>query len=250
VTGTELVLVDIYPALSMPQADGGNLRVLEARARARGIVARTIVVQPGDPLPSADLYQLAGAEDEDLPELARRLREDGALGRAVGAGAVLLAIDVGLQVAGERFAVPDGTTHPGLGLLDVRSSLGGFVEGPALGTADPGLGLPDLVGYESHAGRTELGPGLRPLATLQAGTGNGGTPATDGALDGRIVATYLHGPLLAWNPGLADHLLALAIGGDLPPMPTSDPAFLDAVRAARSAQARAAAGATGAGRSR
>lgn len=243
--GTELLLVDVYPALSMPQADGGNLRVLEARARARGIPARTLVVQPGDPLPTAHLYQVAGAEDEDLPELARRLREDGALGRAVEAGAVLLAIDVGFQVAGERFAAPDGTTHPGLGLLDARSGLGSFVEGPVVGAADPGLGLPDLVGYESHAGRTELGPGLRPLATLEAGTGNGGTPATDGALDDRIVATYLHGPLLAWNPGLADHLLALAIGSDLPPMPPEDPTFIDAVRATRSAQARAAAGAGG-----
>ncbi len=242
---TEILLVDVYPTLSMPQGDGGNLRVLEARARARGIPTHTLVVQPGDLMPTAHLYQLAGAEDEDLPELARRLREDGALGRAVGAGAVLLAIDVGFQVAGERFAAPDGTIHPGLGLLDARSSLGDVVEGPALGTADPGLGLPDLVGYESHAGRTELGPGLRPLATLQAGTGNGGTPATDGALDGHIVATYLHGPLLAWNPGLADHLLALAIGSDLPPMPPEDRTFLDAVRAARSAQARAAAGARG-----
>ncbi len=238
---TELVLVDVYPTLSMPQADGGNLRVLEARARARGIAARTLVVQPGDPLPTAHLYQVAGAEDEDLPELARRLRDDGVLAGAVVAGAALLAIDVGFQVVGERFEGADGATHPGLGLLDARSTLGSFVEGPVLGALDPELGLPEVVGYESHAGRTQLGPGLRPLATLGVGTGNGGTPATDGAWSGRIVATYLHGPLLAWNPGLADHLLELAVGGALPALQPQDPTFLDAVRATRAAQARAAA---------
>jgi lipid II isoglutaminyl synthase (glutamine-hydrolysing) len=45
---------------------------------------------------------------------------------------------------------------------------------------------------------------------VTTGVGNG--DGTDGAVDGRVVATYLHGPVLARNPALADLLLGLALG--------------------------------------
>jgi hypothetical protein len=72
--GRALLLADVYPSLSMPQADAGNLRVLERRAAARGIAIRSVTLQPGDPLPAADLYQVAGAADEDLPSPPSRGR--------------------------------------------------------------------------------------------------------------------------------------------------------------------------------
>ena len=40
--------------------------------------------------------------------------------------------------------------------------------------------------------------------------GNGGGDGTEGAWAGRVVGTYLHGPVLARNPALADLLLAWA----------------------------------------
>ena len=64
--GRVLLLADVFPALSMPQADAGNLRVLEHRAAVRGIAVRSVTVQPGDPLPSADLYQVATANLRQL----------------------------------------------------------------------------------------------------------------------------------------------------------------------------------------
>jgi lipid II isoglutaminyl synthase (glutamine-hydrolysing) len=36
-------------------------------------------------------------------------------------------------------------------------------------------------------------------------------------VQGSVVATYLHGPCLARNPQLADHLLSRVVG-DLPPL--------------------------------
>lgn len=234
-----LLLADVYPTLSMPQADAGNLRVLEQRAAARGIAVRSVTLQPGDPLPAADLYQVAGAADEDLPELARRLADDGVLAAAVAGGAVLLAIDAGLQIAGRTFRDPDGGEHDGLGLLDVRSSLGSFVDGPVVGTPTFVAGLPDLAGFESHRGRSTLGPGAVPFARLEVGTGNGGEPATDGAVSGRVIGTYIHGPLLAWNPALADHLLGMLVSRPLAPL-SDEPGFAADVRARRMAQARQA----------
>lgn len=235
--GRVLLLADLFPALSMPHADAGNLRVLEQRAAARGIAVRSVTLQPGDPLPAADLYQVAGAADEDLPELARRLAAEGTLAAAVAGGAVLLAIDAGFQVAGRTFRDPDGGEHDGLGLLDLRSSLGSFVDGPVVGTPAFAPDLPEVAGFESHCGRSILGPDAVPFARLEVGTGNGGEPAADGAVAGRVIGTYVHGPLLAWNPALADHVLGMLVGAPLPPL-DDDPGFAAAVRAQRMAEAR------------
>lgn len=46
------------------------------------------------------------------------------------------------------------------------------------------------------------------------------------------MATYLHGPVLARNPALADHLLTRALGG---PLPDLDPARLADLPALRRA---------------
>jgi CobQ-like glutamine amidotransferase family enzyme len=47
------------------------------------------------------------------------------------------------------------------------------------------------------------------------GVGNG--DGTEGAYAARVLGTYLHGPALVRNPGLADLLLSWAVGA-LPPL--------------------------------
>jgi hypothetical protein len=152
-------------------------------------------------------------------------------------GAVLLAIDAGFQVAGRTFVDPECGEHDGLGLLDVRSSRGAFVDGAVVGTLTFVPGLPELAGFESHRGRSVVGPDAVPFARLEVGTGNGGEPATDGAVAGRVIGTYVHGPLLAWNPALADHLLGMLLGAPLAPL-ADEPDFAAEVRARRMAEAR------------
>jgi CobQ-like glutamine amidotransferase family enzyme len=72
-------------------------------------------------------------------------------------------------------------------------------------------GLPTLSGYENHQGNAALGPGARPLGRVTRGVGNG-DGSTEGAVQGNVVATYLHGPVLVRNPALADHLLGQVTG--------------------------------------
>jgi CobQ-like glutamine amidotransferase family enzyme len=55
------------------------------------------------------------------------------------------------------------------------------------------------------------------LARVTKGAGNRFGDGYDGAVQGSVVATYLHGPCLARNPQLADHLLSRVVG-DLPPL--------------------------------
>ena len=182
------------------------------------------------------------------------------LGRAVDAGAAVLAVCAGYQIVGRTFPGADGRALPGIGLLDVSTvkgsgrravgevlaepiagglavgglAVGGLaVGGWAAGSSTAGGGpeggaavgwpaepLPTLTGFENHGGVTTVGPGARPLARVAAGVGNGSGDGTEGAWAGRVVGTYLHGPVLARNPALADVLLGWAIGRRLDFCPT------------------------------
>ena len=231
----KLRLVDVYPGAMFPQGDGGNLRALEQRARARGVDVEALPAPIGDPLPEGDLYLLQGAEDEDQPVVARRLRGEGTLARAATTGKVVVGIGAGYEILGTSFDPPDGARTEGLGLLDVRTTLGEHVDNRVVTRPSPRLGLPALVGYEWHRGRSTLGPGASALAEVEIGVCNGGVPPTDGAVQGHVLGTYLHGPLLPRNPELADLLLGWALGVELEPLPSE---FAERARQERIAEAR------------
>jgi CobQ-like glutamine amidotransferase family enzyme len=74
-----------------------------------------------------------------------------------------------------------------------------------------GTAYGDVVGYENHSGSTQLGPGQEPFGTVQVGMGNNGNDGTEGAVKGNVFGSYLHGPVLPANPGLADALIKLAV---------------------------------------
>ena len=57
-----------------------------------------------------------------------------------------------------------------------------------------------------------MGPDARPLAAVVKGAGNRDGDGYDGAVQGSVVATYLHGPCLARNPEFADLLLGKVVG--------------------------------------
>src|SRR5580698_10224647 len=213
-------LIWVYPDLLSTYGDRGNLLVLERRARLRGIETEALAVNADQPVPrTGEIYLMGGGED--LPQVlaARRLRADGGLAAAASGGAVLLAVCAGYQVIGTEFGGAEGEPVPGLGILDIRSGRGerrGV--GEILADVDPQLGVPKLTGFENHQGVTRVGPHARPLARVSVGVGNG--DGTEGAYAGRVLGTYLHGPALVRNPGLADLLLGWALG----PLPRLDPA--------------------------
>jgi CobQ-like glutamine amidotransferase family enzyme len=205
----------VYPDLLGTYGDSGNAVILAQRLRWRGQPAEVIEINAGSIVPaSCDLYVVGGGEDLPQSLAARDLNADRPLHRAVEAGAAVLAICAGLQILGTTWVGPDGVDWPGLGLLDCTTVRG---RGPrAVGelvvepTAEPSL--PTLTGYENHGAVTHLGSGVRPAGRVLTGVGNGSTDGSEGAVAGRIWGTYLHGPALARNPALADHLLSLVVG--------------------------------------
>jgi lipid II isoglutaminyl synthase (glutamine-hydrolysing) len=212
----------VFPSLLGTYGDGGNASVLAQRLRWRGFDAETIDVGVDEALPEqADIYVLGGGEDTAQTLAVSRL-SDGSLRRAADAGKPVFAVCAGFQILGESFLVGRGEVVAGLGIIDCRTDRlpGPRAVGELLGEPAVERLAGPLTGYENHGGRTVLGPAARAFATVETGVGNGDA-GVDGAVQGSVVATYLHGPALARNPALADFLLRRVVG-DLPPLDDSE----------------------------
>jgi hypothetical protein len=209
----------VFPSLLGTYGDGGNASVLAQRLRWRDVAADIIEVAVDEPLPEqADVYVLGGGEDTAQTLAVSRL---GGLRHVVDRGAPVFAVCAGFQILGETFLDARGDAFAGLGLIDCRTDRlpGSRAVGELLGRPVVD-GLPGpLTGYENHGGHTMLGPDAAPLAQVEAGVGNG--DGVDGAVQGSVVATYLHGPALARNPALADWLLS-KVAGPLAPLDDSE----------------------------
>lgn len=223
----------VLPDVMGTYGDDGNSLILRQRLKWRGYDAEIVRITLDDEVPdSCDIYAVGGGEDAAQKLASRHLSESPGLQRAAERGVPVLAICAGMQVFGEWFVVSDGSRAPGLGILDITTSpqatrsIGELVIDPQLA----GLTQP-LTGFENHMGATMLGADAAPLGRVLSGTGNGipadasaaaaGTAAagSEGVVQGSIIATYMHGPVLARNPELADLLLCRALGVDsLPPV--------------------------------
>lgn len=204
----------VLPDVMGTYGDGGNAVVLRQRLRLRGIPAEIVDVTLAGPVPdSLDLYTLGGAEDYAQRLATRHLLRHRGLQRAAERGAPVLAICAAIQVLGHWYETAAGERVDAVGLLDVTTSpqpertIGEVVSTPLI----EGLSEP-LTGFENHRGGTVLGPDARPLAAVLTGAGNRLGDGFDGAVQGSVVATYLHGPCLARNPALADLLLTRVVG--------------------------------------
>lgn len=214
-----LDVVLVHPDLLGLYGDRGNALALRHRAAGHGIAVRLLEVTAGQPVPvGADIYLVGGGEDATMLLSHRLLVEDGGLRKALEAGAPCLAVCAGFQMLSQEFTGPDGVGREGLGLLDAHCGrLPGKRAVGEIVTRGVGPVAGPITGYENHQGNAVLGAGARPLGQVEVGVGNGDR-GTEGAVQGNIVATYLHGPVLVRNPLLVDHLIELATGRQLPPL--------------------------------
>jgi lipid II isoglutaminyl synthase (glutamine-hydrolysing) len=204
----------VLPDVMGTYGDGGNSVVLRQRLRLRGFDAEIVEITLDDPVPAElDLYTLGGAEDYAQRLATKHLVRHPGLQQAASRGAPVLAICAAIQVLGHWYETSAGERVDGVGILDVTTSpqpertIGEVASTPLL----DGLAAP-LTGFENHRGGTDLGPSARPLAAVTKGAGNRAGSGYDGAVQGSVVATYLHGCVLARNPELADHLLTNVVG--------------------------------------
>jgi lipid II isoglutaminyl synthase (glutamine-hydrolysing) len=213
----QLRVLWLYPEHMNIYADRGNIAVLERRCRWRGIgfelanAGPEVAIDPD----RHDLFYIGGGQDRDQALVARDMvvtkRE--ALAEAVADGAVMLAVCGGYQLLGHSYALSESESLSGLGLVDLETvrEPGPRLIGNVVIELDLGDGPKRLAGFENHGGRTYLGEGEKPLGRVVSGFGNNGRDGLEGVRRGKLVGTYLHGPLLPKNVWLADRLIEWAL---------------------------------------
>jgi lipid II isoglutaminyl synthase (glutamine-hydrolysing) len=218
----------LYPDYLNIYADRGNIAVLARRAAWRGYNLDVESIGMGDELEPGvhDLLYIGGGQDREQALVAQDIAGKGEpLREAVAEGAVFLAVCGGYQLLGRFYRERSGAELPGAGVLALhtiasdRRMIGDVLLECEL---EPGERR-TLAGFENHAGRTILDDGAEPLGRVVAGFGNDGSSGFEGCWAGRVVGTYLHGPLLPRNPWLADWLLTQAIAHRTGEAPAFEP---------------------------
>ena len=232
-------IVHLYQREMNIYGDTGNRLVLTKRLELSGIACRISISGVGDPLPT-DPHLIIGGGGQDVGQIA--VGEDlqgkrSALAAMKADGVPMLMICGMYQLFGHYFQTFQGDRIPGAGLLDLHTQ--GQPE-RLIGNITVASEFGELVGYENHSGLTHLHEGLQPLGSVVRGSGNNGVDGGEGARDGSVLGTYLHGPVLAKSPGLADHLLqrALAVAGIQAALGPFGELDARAARAAAAAKAR------------
>lgn len=226
----ELRVINLYPDQMNIYADRGNILFLGMRCKWREIDFLVRGCGIGDTFEPAecDLLYIGGGQDRDQELVARDLLDSKreAMEATFSAGKVILAVCGGYQLLGGEWETGTGI-HEGLGLVDVRTirSDEARLTGPVLIETDFGGEPMSVAGFENHGGRTYLGGQTTPFGRVLSGHGNNDEDEFEGVMEGNLIGTYLHGPLLPKNYLLADRLIETALGsryGERPELPKLD----------------------------
>ena len=211
-TSRELVIAHLYPELLNLYGDSGNIICLRKRMEWRGIKAQVREVHMGD-TPSfadVDIVFIGGGSDREQRIVCESLlKQRDELAAYVEDGGVLAAVCGGYQLLGESYLMGDEKV-PGLSLVDLYTDRGSprIIGNIAIQSS---IASHPIVGYENHGGRTHLGPDVEPLGRVLHGHGNDMESGYEGCRYKNVLGTYIHGPLLPKNPGVADWLIAQAL---------------------------------------
>lgn len=207
-----LRIAHLYPELLNLYGDGGNILVLRKRLEWRGIgcEVREVHIDDRPSFSDVDIVFIGGGSDREQRIVCEHLlAERSELAAYVEDGGVLAAVCGGYQLLGHSYLMGDEKVE-GLSLVDLYTDRGSprLIGNIAI---ESRISAQPIVGYENHGGRTHLGEGVKPLGHVVHGHGNDGESGYEGCLYKNIVGTYIHGPLLPKNPGVADYLIGRAL---------------------------------------
>ena len=210
--GRELQILHLYPELLNLYGDSGNILVLRKRLEWRHLGCTVHEVHMGEraSLTGIDLVFIGGGSDREQRIVCDELqRQRSELAAFVEDGGVLLAVCGGYQLLGHSYLMGSEEVR-GLSLVDLYTDRGSpRLIGNVM--VESRIAPQPIVGYENHGGRTHLGARVEPLGRVLFGNGNDGKSGQEGCLYRNVVGTYVHGPLLPKNPGMADWLLSRAL---------------------------------------
>ena len=219
-----LRVAHLYPELLNLYGDSGNILVLQKRMQWRGMRCDVREVHMGErpSFADVDIVFIGGGSDREQRIVCDALAaEKEELAAYVADGGVLAAVCGGYQLLGHSYIMGDEEVQ-GLSLVDLYTDRGSPRLVGNIAVASRICEQP-IVGFENHGGRTHLGPGVEPLGRVLGGYGNDGASGYEGCIQRNVIGTYVHGPLLPKNPGVADWLIARALdrrygSGELEPL--------------------------------
>ena len=214
----KLKLLHMYPDVLDLYGDSGNVEVLRYRCNKRGIeleVSRHHMNKPDDTdFSEQDIIYLGGGADYEQQLLAEDLMNcKDRIKAAYDKGVFLLMICGGYQLLGQYYKDSNGEKIPGLGLFSYHTEASTNKRDRCIGNIiveTELVGKPyRVIGFENHGGQTT--DVATPFGKVLCGNGNVREGAFEGYCEERVIATYLHGPLLSKNPVLADYIISKAL---------------------------------------
>ena len=193
--------------------DYGNIQVLEYRLKSRGFNAIIDKYSIGDPSPdfcSYDIVFAGGGADNEQSILADDLvKYSDDIKKAVDSGVFFLLICGAFQLFGKYYKGVEGNIISGLNIFDYYTEAIADRKNRCIGNIVIDVCLDDenymVIGFENHGGQTF---GISsPFGKVVFGNGNKFGDTEEGFFQKNVIATYLHGPLLAKNPKLSDYII-------------------------------------------
>ena len=212
-------IMDLY-------GDKGNMMVLKKRCLDRNIPFELDTCGIGEEkdLSKYDLIFLGGGADKEqislIPDLLSRKEN---IKKAMDEKTFVLLICGGYQLFGQYYIAANNEKISGLQFYDYYTDTG-KAGSRCIGNIVIDANLDGLktriVGFENHGGQT-LNV-THPLGKVCKGYGNSFGAGYEGFYDGKILGTYLHGPLLPKNPEVADFVISKALQKRNPDFKYSD----------------------------
>ena len=206
--------------------DKGNMMVLKKRCEDRGIAFQLDAVGIGDEVDLSDyniVFMGGGADKEQMTLIPDLLARKENILEALESNTFFFLICGGYQLFGQYYIATDGTKVEGLHICDYYTETGD--DGMrCVGNIVIDAILDDLhtrvIGFENHGGQTKNVE--HPLGSVVKGCGNSFGAGNEGYYDGRILGTYLHGPILPKNPEVADFVIAKGLAKEVSSFKMSD----------------------------
>lgn len=201
-------IMDLY-------GDKGNIMVLKKRCEDRGIEFHldTCGIDESCDLSTYDLVFIGGGDDKTqlslIPDLLSRKEN---IQKALDTNTFFLLICGGYQLFGQYYMTADNRKIDGLGFYNYFTETG-VGKTRCVGNIVINANLDGIktkiLGFENHGGQTQNVD--YPLGKVIKGYGNSFDAGFEGFYDGKILGTYLHGPLLPKNPMVADFVITKAL---------------------------------------
>ena len=189
----KLTIGHLYPDLLNLYGDRGNIQCMMKRCEWRGIEAETISFESDDEIDFSklDIVLLGGGSDREqrlVCEKLKKIRDN--FRDYVENNGVVIAVCGGFQLLGNYYAAADGMME-GLGIVDIETNSGKdyrLIDNIVL---ESELFSMPVVGFENHAGRTNI-KNCRPFGKVIYGSGNNGESGYEGIIYKNVIGLPQH----------------------------------------------------------